>query len=135
MPGPARRSKSSPPQSALLYHEVHDLAKAIVSESFFDDGLDLHIGEDPAIGPERHEPRPRPKHQLINLELKAGSRPLRLGQNSTEVAPRVIGRFQMDAAGFSKRGLKIDVGVGAERFDVVFKQLADRLSPFEACEA
>jgi hypothetical protein len=47
----------------------------------------------------------------------------------------VIGRFQMDAAGFSERGLKIDVGVGAESFDVVFKQLADRLSPFEACKA
>src|SRR3984957_325605 len=119
----------------VLLHEVDDRAIFIFAESIFDNVFDVHIGEDPAIGPERHEPGPRPKHELINLEVKAGSRPLHLGQNSTEVAPRMIGRFQMDAAGFTERRLKIDVGVGAESFDVVFEQLANRLSPFEACEA
>ena len=69
------------------------------------------------------------------MEVEARPRPLGLSQNPAEVAPRVIGRFEVDAAGFSKRGIKIDVWVGADGFDPVFEEFADRLGSLEASEA
>jgi hypothetical protein len=109
-------------------------SQAYASRRPLDDVLDVDIGKDSAMRPERHDPWPRPQHQPIKGQVEAHPRPL-AGQNPAEVAAHVIGRFEVDTAIFSERGVKVQIWVGADGFDPILEQLPDRLAAFEAREA